>query len=125
MVTENSTKVKPEAGRAKIPVQRFVRLCDWHVVEKEPPHDNLTWVKIVAHIRNNKSGTVRQYKTDAIFDDDENCVSTYIWEEGNFACDCNRQLFFDGSDADCGDERFDVNLQNPKTGGYFYKEFKI
>jgi hypothetical protein len=33
----------------------------------------------------------------------------YLWSDGNYSCDCNRQHFcygYDGDDAECGDERF-------------------
>ena len=35
----------------------------------------------------------------------------YLWEEGNFACDCNRAVFFTGDHdivQECGESRFDV-----------------
>lgn len=34
----------------------------------------------------------------------------YSWEEGNFACDCNRAYFFDGIDAACGEGGYTVAL---------------
>lgn len=63
-------------------------------------------------IRDNETGIVRAYE-DAYLrwvEDD------FIWTEGNFACDCNRGLFFaravgeDGPDRACGSERYSVML---------------
>lgn len=37
--------------------------------------------------------------------------SEFLWSNGNFACDCNRQIFFDDDDTvevDCTTERFVV-----------------
>lgn len=36
----------------------------------------------------------------------------FMWEDGNYGCDCNRSLFFLGVDLDeclpCGDGRFEI-----------------
>ena len=38
---------------------------------------------------------------------------TWIWEEGNFACDCNRAMFFLGEDDwPCG-ERISIERMEP------------
>ena len=87
-------------------------------------HKTETWVKIVAKIRNNETGEIREHKTDSIFCFEINSPLIFIWEDGNYACDCNRQIFFDGGDIPCGDEKFSVNLQNPKTKLYYYREFE-
>ena len=104
----------------------------WAVVPKESPHDTTTWVKVVAYVRNNATGEIRQYRTEGIWDKEahDGPVSTWIWEEGNFSCDCNRKIFWGNaagedylSDSPCGDGGFSVNLQNPKTGQIFYREY--
>ena len=99
-------------------------------------HSWRVWGAIVAHIRHNPSGEVRQCKDEILFNTDscmgeENAPCTYIWEKGNFECDCNRRGFFKraGGDDDldfgeCGSGEFSVNLENPKTGVVFYREFK-
>lgn len=88
------------------------------------------WVRIIAHIRNNATGEVRQYQNEAILEDDADMIDPYIWEEGNFACDCNRESFFcqaasvdEPEEPKCSDDRFAVNLENPATGEIFYREF--
>ena len=56
----------------------------------------------------------------------------YIWSEGNFACDCNRESFFlqwhgesTKDDIDeCGDDRFSVRLSDADTGEVLYDEFE-
>ena len=48
----------------------------------------------------------------------------YMWEEGNYECDCNRYFLMYGEDeCPCGSERFQVNLINPKDNRTFYREF--
>lgn len=100
---------------------------NWDVIKKR---DEYIWVKIIAHIKDNDTGEIRKYETDAIYDEESEMPSIFIWEEGNFSCDCNRHLFFrrakneqDDFGFECGHSRYSVNLQNPKTGEYFYREF--
>lgn len=104
---------------------------EWQIVKHPPPHDTSTWVKIVAHIRNNKTGEIRVYKTEGIWDDEYNEVSTYIWKDGNYSCDCNRKIFWGYAgnedlwdDSPCGDGGFSVKLENPQTGDIFHSEDK-
>jgi hypothetical protein len=63
-------------------------------------------------IRRNSDGEVRAYS------DDYWDGTPYIWEHGNYACDCNRELFFlraGGADpvvgaTECSDGRFAVRI---------------
>ena len=102
----------------------------YFIVEKESPHDDLTWVKIIAHIRKNETGEIRQYETHEILEDGEWFPSVFNWEENNYSCDCNREIFFERSNGkeidvtSCTDGRFSVKLQNPKTGTFYYEEFE-
>lgn len=65
----------------------------------------------VAHIRDNSTGEVRSIALTEWLDDG---VGEYMWEGGNYGCDCNRGIFFadaagaDEPDIPCGDERFSV-----------------
>ena len=85
----------------------------------------------VANIRNNGTGEIRNYDTYDDIEDGEILPSTYIWEDGNYACDCNRGLFFGYSigekykdiDHECGDEKFAVNL-TLHDGTVFYREYE-
>lgn len=101
---------------------------NWNIVSKPPPHHNVDWARIDVHIRRNADGVERVYETDGILDGD--ALSTYIWEEGNFACDCNRYDFFQeaggddsvAADARCGDDGYLVWIVNPATGDVVYDE---
>ena len=75
-------------------------------------------MKYKFQIRNNATGEIRTY--DENFDwsgtvDEDNMI--FMWTEGNYACDCNRELFFaraanepdpEVGDNHCGSERFTV-----------------
>jgi hypothetical protein len=103
---------------------------NWRRLEASPPHDKHTWVAIIHEIRDNRTGEVRRANDEAILNEETGEPSTYIWSDGNFSCDCNRQLFFwraggedDTREHQCGHERFSVRLINPETGRVFYDEF--
>lgn len=89
------------------------------------------WVATVAHIRNNATGEIRKHPDNAIIETGESEPSDYMWSEGNYACDCNRGLFFgyavglkyEEIPHACGDGAFSVNVENPETGEIFYREF--
>jgi len=88
------------------------------------------WVTLQADIRENSTGVVREYTMPAPLEKEEK-LSTWIWEEGNYACDCNRRLFFgyaigedyDDIDHPCGDSLFSVRIRNPRTKTVFYSDF--
>lgn len=44
-------------------------------------------------IRRNVDGKVRKHHEDSSW------TSDFMWTEGNYACDCNRRLFFDRADG--------------------------
>lgn len=69
--------------------------------------------KVVIHIKKNTTGVIRKhvYEVDDQYDD----MQGFMWNDGNYACDCNRELFYERSedpdyDADtkCGKTRFSV-----------------
>lgn len=116
---------------------------NWNKIDipSHPVKDG-SWVKVIAHIRNNSTGEVREYLTNEILHDEEEHPSVFNWEENNYSCDCNRSLFFeyalmpcggDGEDAmdkaeamgagRCGEGGFSVNLENPVDGEIYYREF--
>jgi hypothetical protein len=103
-----------------------ISLDDFYIIKKDPPHDGVIWLDAKAEIRENRTGCVHISQQDVIWDEENECPHTYIWSEGNFSCDCNRALFFNGKytdDMPCGDGGYSVNLYSTKTGQYFYKEF--
>ena len=78
-------------------------------------------------IKCNNTGEIRNfYDSDPIDEDLESYL--FLWEEGNFSCDCNRCLFFKRvnneleDEASCGDEQYSVNIydENDKC---IYSEF--
>lgn len=57
----------------------------------------------------------------------------YMWRDGNYSCDCNRQLFFneaDGvttsdEDVECGEGAYTViSVKNAETGELIYSDLK-
>lgn len=74
-------------------------------------------VNVKVHIRNNITGEIRAIDDD-LYMNDEGVPETFIWEEGNYACDCNRRLFFarannepENHEGNCGDtEHYSVNI---------------
>lgn len=90
------------------------------------------WVRIREVIKDTLTGEVREQNGESPLRQGEDQPCTFIWEEGNYACDCNRGLFFlraigdddeDDTRTPCGDGRYLVNLVNPATGRVFYREF--
>jgi len=64
------------------------------------------------HIRRNSDGKRVVYCDDSEWD----ATREYMWAEGNYACDCNRSIFFSnatGNDddcTDCGSDGFSVRI---------------
>lgn len=89
------------------------------------------FVVCMAHIRNNATGEVRSYQTRELLWEEEGHPCTFIWEIGNYGCDCNRALFFGYAAGEkqediihpCGHEGYSVNLENPVTGEVYYREY--
>ena len=107
-----------------------MKLKDFEIVKKSPPHDKCIWVKVLVKIKKNKTGEIVDYYNDSTIWD--NGINFFIWEEGNYSCDCNRELFFerakgnepDSDNVKCGTGGFSVNIYCPKTNECLYKEFK-
>lgn len=104
---------------------------NWVVVELDTHKlDNAVWVKCIAEIRNNLTGEIRECETDEILGLTEDSPYTFIWEDGNYACDCNRRIFFEENgeqgnteEISCSNGKYYVNLKNKKDLKYYYKEF--
>jgi hypothetical protein len=73
-------------------------------------------------IRRNADGLVRVKRKPSDF------FGAFIWSEGNFACDCNRCLFFADAagevepDHPCSDGRYSVRLTAIDDGRLLYKD---
>jgi hypothetical protein len=55
---------------------------------------------------------------------------TFIWEDGNFSCDCNRSIFFhkalgepEAVEAECGESKFRVDFIKDETGKIWYRDY--
>lgn len=111
------------------------RIQDW-VIDDSKQHDPAfpyPYVKVTVRIRDNASGVIRVCDESLGFNVEgfEGKPFDYCWIDGNFACDCNRSLFFlrvagesDEGEAPCGDTAFSIQLINPKDGRVFYDEFE-
>ncbi len=90
------------------------------------------YMPIKIYIRRNSDGVIRHYDTDLNGNvKDDGSFEPFVWEEGNFACDCNRRLFFerainsnydDDIDNDCGSTAYSVQITD-KNGTILYDEF--
>lgn len=82
-------------------------------------------IEVIAEIRDNATGVVREYETKTFLDDDDGQPHAFIWSDGNYACDCNRGLFFGLADLDvkCSDGAFSVRVRNKETGVVFYRDY--
>jgi len=54
---------------------------------------------------------------------------TFIWEDGNYSCDCNRYLFFqraldepEDEDFECSDGKYRVDWIKDEQGKILYQE---
>jgi hypothetical protein len=76
-------------------------------------------------IRRNADGLVRKYEDDCEWQEG----SDYLWGDGNYACDCNRSLFFaravgDDDDSErppCGGELYSVRITG-SAGNVLYSD---
>lgn len=81
-------------------------------------------MRAFAEIRRNADGIIRRHETEW-WDDVEN--PDFIWSEGDFACDCNRALFFaraageDDPDRECGSEAFSLRVLD-EAGSVLYAD---
>lgn len=92
-------------------------------------------VKVVAKIRRNDTGEIRDYAEGTVhlgdaftdFPTEEDEANCFWWEEGNGSCDCNRAIFFEGYKSEntypCGHGAYSVNLINPANGQTIYAEY--
>lgn len=94
------------------------------------PQKNGKWVATVVEIRDNATGIVREHQSFSILVNGDIEPSSYIWEYGNYSCDCNRCLFFahaagedEDRERDCGNGAYSVRVRNKKSGRVFYSEF--
>lgn len=83
------------------------------------------WCDVIVQIRNNSTGVIIEFNSDGCYDEDTCAPSTYIWEDGNFSCDCSRRDMFDENNTDetRGEGEYSVNVLHPDTRYAVYREF--
>ena len=106
----------------------------WIEVDKKSiPHPNYVLVECIAEIKNNETGEIVEYETNEMLENGCEYPSFFNWEENNYACDCNRRIFFksvkneltdEDFHVDCSEGKFSVNLKNKKDGKVYYREFE-
>lgn len=91
-------------------------------------------LKYVVRIRRNSDGKIGDFRDSIPLEYAPNQEDGFfIWEEGNFACDCNRHSFFckavgeedTEDDPPCGDERYSVLDIRFENGEVYYPEGKL
>lgn len=88
-------------------------------------------MKLFATIRHVPTGEERTVDAgDYQPDRDGLDVLEYLWGEGNYACDCNRALFFydwgpESDNRECGDSEFFVVALKDENGNVIYADDPI
>lgn len=90
-------------------------------------------IEVLAIIRDNSNDDIRECLIELpTYIDFDGSISpdVFNWEDDNYSCDCNRELFFKraGDDDDpeltnCSNGRYSVNLINPLDSSIIYQEF--
>ena len=86
-------------------------------------------IAVTVKIRKNETGEIVDYP-DTIQRSPWG-ISFYIWEDGNYGCDCNREIFFERIkgkanneiEVECTEGRYSVQILN-MDGAVLYDEFK-
>lgn len=83
-------------------------------------------MKYKISIKNVSTSEIRTYEDT--FDDD--VIVYYQFSDGNYSCDCNRELFFKRVAGEvvnwnrvCSDGDYLVHITNTETGDIVYREF--
>ena len=83
-------------------------------------------IHLTFYIRKNATGEVRQYADDSAWDETDPDYpgedlpgASFMWTDGNYACDCNRHLFF------CRAVGEDEEKDEPKCGSEVYSLVKV
>lgn len=87
-----------------------------------------TNVPITVHITEVATGeTVKHHCTTEL---NENGPFIYLWTDGNYGCDCNRELFFnrckgvelDLMSTECGTSRYQIKMILDSDGSVIYDD---
>ena len=85
-------------------------------------------MKIRAYIRRVSDGEVRIYESDEAPDD--LWLLEHMWSDGNYGCDCNRELFFERAggvelevlSTECSEGRYIVDQIVDEFGRMLYHD---
>jgi hypothetical protein len=78
-----------------------------------------------------EDGVVATYETETPWYEGDRGPDTFSWAENNYACDCNRHIFFesaigeqsdDEDDFPCGDTAYRIRIEF--EGKVIYSEFE-
>ncbi len=85
---------------------------------------DVTLVPVDVTIRRVVDGIERVHQTDLW--QQNHYDGTFMWEDGNYSCDCNRAIFFgEPEEAEaCSDGRYLVKVVDRKTGYVWYNELE-
>lgn len=86
--------------------------------------------RVKVEVMHNPTGAVRANPAEELYCDRDH--AEFMYSDGNYACDCNRGLFFSRwapSDAperdpehECDDKRYSARLTDIATGEVFYAD---
>lgn len=83
-------------------------------------------MKVTIKIKHIPTGEIRDYHDEFIDIHEPITDPVFMWEYGNYSCDCNRNIFFhnfkDDEDIDCSDEIYKVNIFD-LSNKCLYKEY--
>ncbi len=83
---------------------------------------------LTVEIKDTPSGEVRMLELNSFEWDHADPNADRLWSEGNYACDCNRAIFFAKAKGEpapgcpCGYERFLIRVTDKATGAVLYDE---
>lgn len=107
-------------------------MVEWEVINTPKPKLlDANWVATIVEIRDNATGSIREYPYNAIMKAGSNVPCAETWTDGNWSCDCNRRRFFawssgefDHCESECGKGAYSVRARNKKNNRVFYSEFE-
>ena len=87
-------------------------------------------IKVKITIRKNATGEIRTFEDNMSVWLDDGIPNCFMWDEGNYSCDCNRFLFFeragglepDWDEGPCGHDAYSVNIESEDFPAYLHQE---
>jgi len=98
-----------------------------------PKYTEKLRIKVDVYIKCNETQEIVKYPDELYCQDGHPDV--YMWEEGNYSCDCNRELFFEtiksgksqmetywNTGGECSEGRYSVKIAISEDGSVLYNE---